>query len=170
MQVPSIEELNSLWLREFKKLAWRSSSPPPEGGYLFSLKSDDCGGYDMAGKMFLPSGSRRMVDKMAFFCRCDMSKEPSPSGIKFFPPTYWAHSLLYAAYPKHGDMFKGHDGASHVLCLSSPEGLSDDELECCRFQGLGVILMESVRSIMCPVDDDDTLLSKSKEWYISIEG
>lgn len=164
----SIEELNSLWIKAYKDLAWGKSNTPAQG-YLLSTKEEEVG-FNLAGKMSLPYWSRPMVDKMAFFSRADMIVEHPPEGMASFPATYWAHSLLYAAYPRHEGVFKGHNGASHVLCLSSPEMLGGDEMSFCMFQGFGAILMESVRSIMSPFDDDGTILGKSKDWYICIEG
>ena len=164
----TIEELNSLWVRAYRDLAWSKSDTPVQG-YLLSTKEQEVG-FDLSGKMSLPYWSRPMVDKMALFCRTDMIVEEPPQGMSSFPATYWAHSLLYAAYPIHGGIFKGHNGASHVMCLSSPEKLGDDEMRYCMFQGLGVILMESIRMIMSPFDNDEAILSKSKDWYICIEG
>jgi hypothetical protein len=164
----SIEEVNARWITAFKELAWKRSDTPTQG-YLLVTKEEEVG-FDLAGKMSLPYWSRPMVDKMALFCRSDMIIESPPQGMSSFPATYWAHSLLYASYPRHGGVFKGHNGASHVLCLSSLENLGDDEITYCMFQGLGTILMESVRMIMSPFDDDEAILAKSKDWYICIEG
>jgi len=160
--------MNALWLKDFKDLAWKDSSSS-SCGYLLVSHLDKVG-FDLAGKMSLPQWSRVMVDKMALFCRATMVVESPPSGMSFFPPTYWAHSLLYASYPRQGGVFKGHNGATHVMCLSLLDRLGEAELEFCRFQGFGVIMMESIREIMSPFGDDEELLSKSKDWYICIEG
>jgi len=163
-----VEDLNSKWLKAYKELAWASSlGGCSTKGYLISNK-DEAIGFDLDGKMILPGGSRELVDRMALFCRADMViGSPPPEMGKKFPSTYWAHSLLYASYPRYQGIFKGHNGAVHVMCLSS---LDKSKLDFCIFQGLGVILMESVRPIICPFDDEETLLAKSKEYYICIEG
>lgn len=165
----SLDVFHSCWLDRFEKVALKYLPKKPEekATLLVPFEAEETDGvYSSAGSFSLPCGSKRIIDEMALFSRCDMIDTKLPP--KKDASAYWVHSLLYAAYPKYDGVFKGHNGALHVLCLTLRT--PPPAIRHCIFQGIGVILMKGIRSIACPAADDRTVLDRSKNWYLDIRG
>jgi hypothetical protein len=177
--IVNLEEIHSNWLdgmatfcknylveKHGKELAIGAVLELAEGeeGYVFNC----LGAFD------LPSGSSRLIMHMARFTKCSFCPPDEVRGCDFydfdeFPDTtFCLGSLLSSAFPKtiETDCFKAHDGAIDVGETKNPK--TAFRRPHVAFSGLGIILIEELRSILDPLAPNADVIKLADKKYLCV--
>lgn len=125
--------------------------------------------YESLGTISLPLGSDKLILTMARFCMAGLCYEPikNLSIEEFDVGTFCLHSLLQSSFPRNvkTNIFKGTEGG--ILASMLYGDLTEEEVLHGAFAGLGVILMEKVRLLMCPLSTDSDVLEATLGYYLT---